>query len=290
MIVWGGVDAAIQPIDTGSRYDPLTDSWTPTGSVGAPRKRAAHSAVWTGTEMIVWGIFPDGARYDPVADSWVPTNDSNPSEKRIDHVAVWTGAEMIVWAGDFPIGSLDPEGTGDRYDPATDSWQPMNVAGAPVKREHGGTAVWTGTEMLVFGGQTATALYGVGGKYNPTTDSWTSMSSSGAPEARAYSATVWTGTEMLVGGGSHSWDAATGFETSTGGRYDPLADSWTPTSTVGVPQARAHPAGVWTGSELIVWGGYGDFATLNSGGRYDLATDSWTPTTMIGAPSSSVCW
>jgi len=112
------------------------------------------------------------------------------------------------------------------------------------------------------------------------------MSSSGAPEVRSYSATVWTGTEMLVWGGSNYFDAVTGFQTSTGGRYNPLADSWTPTSTVGVPQARQGHAGVWTGSELIVWGGYGDFAALNSGGRYDLATDSWTPTTMIGAPGA----
>jgi len=42
---------------------------------------------------------------------------------------------------------------------------------------------------------------------------------------------------------------------------------------------------VWTGTELIVWGGYGD-TYLNTGGRYDPATDTWVATTVSGAPSA----
>ena len=42
-------------------------------------------------------------------------------------------------------------------------------------------------------------------------------------------------------------------------------------------QARRFHTAVWTGSEMIVWGGY--YASypyrLNTGGRYDPATDNW---------------
>ena len=31
------------------------DSWTPTSTYGAPVARNRHTAVWTGTRMIVWG-------------------------------------------------------------------------------------------------------------------------------------------------------------------------------------------------------------------------------------------
>ena len=43
---------------------------------------------------------------------------------------------------------------------------------------------------------------------------------------------------------------------NTGGRYNPSTDSWTATSTTNAPAARAHHTAVWTGSEMIVWGGF----------------------------------
>src|SRR2546430_8879979 len=75
---------------------------------------------------------------------------------------------------------------------------------------------------------------------------------------------------------------------NTGGRYSPGTDSWTATNTYNVPDPRSGHTAVWTGSEMIVWGGNGQdifSSTLNTGGRYDLATDSWMPTTVTDAPS-----
>src|SRR5437868_5772782 len=36
-----------------------------------------------------------------------------------------------------------------------------------------------------------------------------------------------------------------------------IGDTWTPTSLTGAPDARGSHTAVWTGSEMIVWGGYG---------------------------------
>ena len=54
MIVWGGVDDGDR-LNTGGRYNPSTDSWTATSTTNAPSARTYHTAVWTGSEMIVWG-------------------------------------------------------------------------------------------------------------------------------------------------------------------------------------------------------------------------------------------
>jgi hypothetical protein len=67
---------------------------------------------------------------------------------------------------------------------------------------------------------------------------------------------------MIVWGG-----VSTGGITNTGGRYNPSTDSWTATSTAGAPGARDQHTAVWTGSEMIVWGGYNG-SVLNTGGRY----------------------
>ena len=71
-----------------------------------PTARAAHTAVWTGSEMIVWGgvnggnfLFNTGGRYNPSTDSWRATSITNAPSARYLHTAVWTGSEMIVWGG-----------------------------------------------------------------------------------------------------------------------------------------------------------------------------------------------
>ena len=50
MIVWGG-----GLLNTGGRYNPVTDTWTATSSTNVPEGRSGHTAVRDGSEMIVWG-------------------------------------------------------------------------------------------------------------------------------------------------------------------------------------------------------------------------------------------
>src|SRR5437899_9548616 len=71
--------------------------------------------------------------------------------------------------------------------------------------------------------------------------------------------------------------------TSTGGKYNPSTDSWTATSIINVPSGRIHHTAAWTGSEMIVWGGFGG-SYLNTGGRYNPSTDSWIATSTTNAP------
>jgi hypothetical protein len=57
MITWGGEWTVAE--DAGSRYDPAVDHWTDTPiGPSSPPAREFHSAVWTGTQMIIWGGKP----------------------------------------------------------------------------------------------------------------------------------------------------------------------------------------------------------------------------------------
>jgi len=62
-------------------------------------------------------------------------------------------------------------------------------------------------------------------------------------------------------------------------------DSWTATTTTNAPELRAYHTAVWTGSEMIVWGGFNPVG-LNSGGRYNPSTDSWTATSTTNASAA----
>ena len=60
MIVWGGT-ADIGFSSDGSIYDVPMDTWTVMSMTGAPVGRYQHTALWTGSKMIVWGGW-DGSR------------------------------------------------------------------------------------------------------------------------------------------------------------------------------------------------------------------------------------
>lgn len=290
MIVWGGSRPYRGTSNTGGKYTPSTDSWTTTSTINAPQARYIHTAVWTGSEMIVWGgIGSDttslgtGGRYNPSTDSWTPTSMTNAPSGRYHHTAVWTGTEMIIWAGILTD-------TGARYKPSTDTWTTTSTLNAPSSRENP-SAVWTGSEMVVWGGWGGPTALGLdtGGKYNPNTNSWTAMSVANAPKGRDGHAAFWTGREMIVWGGEFLDVGSSRFRGyNTGGKYDPMTDTWTATSMVNAPVVRMGPSVVWTGSEIIVWGGVNDDgnSNLNTGGRYDPRTDNWTTISTTNAPSA----
>ena len=154
---------------------------------------------------------------------------------------------MIVWGGTRRLQRTWNDG--GRYDPAADSWTAVSPTGAPTPRANH-TAVWTGSEMIVWGGSSGASFLNDGGRYHPAANTWTAPSATGAPAARAQSHGSVDGRrdDRL---GRNRWRRAW----NDGGRYDPAADSWTAVSPTSAPTPRFDHTAVWTGSEMIVWGG-----------------------------------
>lgn len=277
VIVWGGDAGPGTAVDSGGRYDPIADSWLPTSTTNAPSARRDHSAVWTGAEMVVWGgqrnlftncvgrTLADGARYDPVLDSWTPLPLVDAPRARYGHTAVWTGSRMVVWGGSDEVPNLPgiclpvKLNSGGILDVAGGSWAATSPISAPTART-GHTAVWTGSEMVIWGGNAPDGNSGSGGKYRPDTDAWSPTSLTGSPIAREGHGAVWTGTEMVVWGGSAF---STGRDSDTGARYDPLLDQWTATPTAGAPEPRRNHSAVWADGAMLVWDG-----GFRNGSRY----------------------
>ena len=255
------------------------DSWTATTTSHAPTGRTSFTAIWTGTEMIVWGgrginMLNTGSRYTASTDSWTATSIINVPVARDAHTAVWTGSEMIVWGG--ADESFHVLNTGGKYNPVANTWIATSTVNAPTARA-AHTAVWSGTEMIVWAGNGGD---NTGGRYNPNTDSWTATSTTNAPTSRFAATAVWTGSKMIVWGGN---DNITYF--NTGGSYDPGTNSWVRTSTSNAPAGRYEHTAVWDGTQMIVWGGYNVSQYFNTGGSYNPNTDNWTATTTANAPT-----
>lgn len=265
---------ATQPAGSGN--------WSSTAAAGAPSPRTGHTAVWTGSQMIIWGgtdiaaTFGDGARWNPATDDWSAVSTIGAPEPRSAHVAVWTGSQMIIWGGVRPGAYL---GSGARYDPVTDSWSSMSSAGAPSPRASA-RAVWTGTEMIVWGGGNGSMAFGDGARYDPATDTWSPINDVSAPSARSGHTAVWTGSAMIVWGGSYFSQRL-----NSGGLYTPASDSWAPLPLTNAPTARASHTAVWTGEDMIVWGGSDAAANpLAAGARFSPSENAWQPLTTLCQP------
>ncbi|TET31341.1 MAG: hypothetical protein E3J72_22695 [Planctomycetota bacterium] len=139
--------------------------------------------------------------------------------------------------------------------PSEGSWTPMSLENAPCPRT-GHSCVWTGSEVIVWGGRGNGTLLNDRGIYYPENDSWTTVSGIDAPCARENHGAVWTGSKMIVFAG--------GF--GNGAVYDPQTDSWSGMSADTAPVTVQMNSYVWTGEGILTSGGY----------YYDFAGDFWT--------------
>jgi hypothetical protein len=252
-------------------YDIARDAWTrlppAPGPIGC--MEGGDEAVWTGEEVLLWGV--TNTAYNPAMNTWrklprPPAGWSGPS------VIAWTGRQMIGWGGGC-CGAV--EASGAAYTPATNRWKLLPPA--PLSARHA-TGVWTGTEMILAGGEADTGsellVFADAAAYDPATRTWRKLAR--MPVARAATATWWDGTEaFFVGGRKHiAPDWRYGLF-PRGVAYDPATDRWRRIAPMEEP--RQDEVSIWTGDELLVWGGIGEGGTIpRHGETYDAATDTWT--------------
>lgn len=287
------------PVMLGNGYRAIqtfpAPQWVASPAPQPPSPRMFHTAVWTGSSMIVWGgevsgvLSGQGGIYSPETDTWSLISQSSVSPPRREAVSVWTGSHMVVWGGRTAAGE---SATGAVLDPASRTWLATPSAGAPSARvDH--TAVWTGTQMVVFGGGNGGGALGDGGIFTPppagvlseaNPGSWSPLPLTGSPpSARRGHTAVWCAGRMIVWGGESTDGTALG----NGAAWNPETQSWTALPAGGPSPRLGHTAVEATG-RMIIFGGAGSHggAVLADGAVYDPATNAWTPLAAAGSPAA----
>jgi N-acetylneuraminic acid mutarotase len=253
MIVFGGVTVTREGTRTyaGASYDPATDSWSrvPDLLSGNPY---GYVSVWTRKEMVAVSALGSYA-LDPQTDRWRRLPDGG----GFGGVLAWTGRELIAWGGGC---CGEASSAGFAYRPTTNRWR--TLARSPLAPSQTPIGVWTGRELVIL--VTGIELdvpkryppsFARAAAYEPRTNTWRRI----APVPDRYfswdgASATWDGREVLVVGGT----LATRKGISAGLArvplaYNPRTNRWrrlAPMST-----GRAHFAAVWTGTQLLVWGG-----------------------------------
>jgi hypothetical protein len=279
--------------DTGSETgadaggDCLADCWVPIG-VGGLHWRVDAAAVWTEHSLVIVGgrysqgfdeyCATDSGSYDPTIDLWAVFDGGVCNKGRTR--GVWTGKQVLVPDIHF-MSALDL---------STKTWSKTKLL---ANHSVGSAVVWTGQVALTWGADLGGGeLCGVA--YDPTTGSAQDLVPPNPSFCGRWQSVVWAGDRMIVWGG---WSGSTGTTgTNAGLTYNPISGSWTPMSTVGAPSPRLGAPAVWTGSEMIVWGGHdsgADHANLYDGAKYDPVSESWQPIATLpdeGTDSQNAVW
>ena len=114
------------------------------------------------------------------------------------------------------------------------------------------SGVWTGWEMLLWGGRlwADDSLEGAG--YDPVSDRWQRLTTVAAPNGpRVRHTMLWAGREMLVWGGVPYFSPLP----ANGGRLNLATGRWSPITDRGAPLWMVDATAVWTGRAMILFGG-----------------------------------
>src|SRR5437763_4098242 len=248
------------------------------------------TSAWTGTQLVVFGrrqVTKLDARGNPysirsfdVAEAYVPANGKwrklspRPGPKGAfegRYGAVWTGKEVLVW------GAFDYQA----FNPATNRWRLLPKR--PGIGAAGGLVVWSGRELIGWGGGCCGAAFSDGVAYDPARNRWRKLPA--GPLAGSQSPVgAWTGRELVILVGNlnpdgHPWPA----RLARAAAYNPAANAWRRLAPL--PGGVAATA-VWDGREVLV---------LTAGGAgfgLDPAANRWRRLTRLGfgGTGAAVAW
>lgn len=227
--------------------------------------QAGVSSAWTGTEVVVSGLTPraghndlvnateNAAAYNPATNTWrrLAHPPATPNYCRRD--SAFTGSIVLVWSC-----------RATAYTPAKKQWRRL-----PDSPTGHGFAVWTGREVVGWGGGCCGDAGADGSAYNPATNTWRKLPHSPlAPEQSPLA--VWDGHEVLVFVSGIS--AASGKPLSAGyargAAYNPSTNRWRELAK----RPIAGGAAAWDGFEMVV-------VAAGKSGRiteaYNPVTNSW---------------
>ena len=230
------------------------------------------------SEVIGYRIDDDGQV------TWI-SGENAPEAAFGDDVAVYAHDGKVLYWGYAHVA----HNTWSVWDAATDTWQKPEEFDRAYSFGH----CFTGDEVYIYGGAESSAFGWTkddGWVYSFETGKWRELPKADGPGERRDFAMCWTGTQVLVWGGERrvtrkvrvndqEIDWPFFILLNSGGAFDPKTERWTALPTEGAPSARFHCIGVWTGTEMIVWGGLvegeGSHVWLYDGHAYDPEKRTW---------------
>ncbi len=259
----GGYDGSFAT-STASLYNPVGNSWSPSGNMTSVRRYHTSTLLPSGLVLIVGGDDGSGTAingveiFDPKAGgAW--TAGGNLGAARAAHTATLLASGKVLVAGGFNPSYLN---SAEVYDPALNTWSAAGSLSA-ARDSHTATLLPSG-KVLVAGGYDGSSSISGAEVYDPALNTWSVAGSLGAAR-HSHTATLLPNGKVLVAGGYN------GGILSSAEVYDPALNTWSAAGSLGTPREN-HTATLLPSGKVLVAGG----DSLTSAELYDPALNTWS--------------
>ena len=235
-------------------FDPAADRWRELPD--PPPQPYLSGGVWTGREIVYWQSEESSKRDDwslePATGTWTKISE-DPFAATFDRSYTWVD-DRFIFTGLLTSGIDNDESVRDVYQVAEylpgdtgGDWRslPPSQVGFwdPMWFWHSGALINPGQEAIAWSGDTQPNRPSPGGQYDPSSREWSTI-----PQ--------FPGDSQALTGACHVPPVGSAGEWVLGSA--PVLVSLNPAATQVIPSCGelAEPdVGVWTGKELLVWGG-----------------------------------
>ena len=294
LVVGGGggecTSIKTKTLDSAELYDPVTGSWSFTGSLKQARSGHTATLLPSGLVLVVGGAVASATSfetsstaelYDPDTGDWTSTG--NLIAQRAGHTAtlLQNGKVLVAggWGGDSALDSAE------LYDPSTGTW---SRTGNLITSRDGHTATQLQNGKVLVAGGSLDAISNMGQiaasisaeLYDPVSGAWTRTADLNESHV-AHTATLLQDGRVLVASGDNPYDDY-GNDPGTAEIYDPVTATWSKTGNLGNIR-NGHTATLLPSGKVLVTGGV-YFSAWNGAELYDPVSRTWTPTGIVVTP------
>jgi len=241
-------------------YDPVTGTWSKTGSLNTPRSASTATLLQNGEVLVAGGVdnsdepLDSAEIYDPIKGTWRYTGSFGGA--RFYHAAArLTDGRVLIVGGASDDLFLTAIGGATAYDPATGTW--TGVGGLYTPRANSTATLLANGDVLVAGGfdgfynpfaVVTSVSYALADLFDPIAH-WNATAPMNARRS-GHTATLLPSGEVLVTGGGD-------FEPQASAElYDPATRAWR--GAASMHDARvAHTATLLSDGRVLVVGGSG---------------------------------
>jgi N-acetylneuraminic acid mutarotase len=286
VLLAGGTDDHLRPTAAATIYDPVTNTWTATGSLNVGRNLHTVTTLPDGRVLVTGGIDATGATlgsaelYNPATGAWTMTGPL--AVARSNHAAiVFTGGKVMVSGGE----GARTLNSCEIYDPGTGTWH-TTFAMTDRRSDHALVQLDDGY-VLAVGGNIRTSQYEYApiafcDLFDPVHEWWFQTGSLRVPR-RFHQATKLADGTVLATGGSEQTLLIDGrynpLSVWAAERYNPVTRTWAVDSNMAYGRSY-HRAVLLPSTKLLVIGGM-EHANPNAGYRsttvYDPNSGTWAP-------------
>jgi hypothetical protein len=273
LVAGGGANCDFcDPLASAELYDPVSGTWTVTGSLANARKEHTATLLPNGKVLVAGGyngnVLSSAQLYDPTTGLWTATGSM--ATARYSHSATLLPNGKVLVAGGW-----DAFTSAELYDPATGLW--TATGSMATGRTSSPATLLPDGQVLIAGG------YGTGAAelYDPATGLWTATGSMTSAKD-VHTATLLPNGQVLVAGG-YSFDGDALAEAEL---YNPATGLWTATGSMATARYW-HTATLLPDGQVLVaagWNGGGNVASA------ELYTPGTTNEECVPPPAGLVSW